>query len=139
MRKYLHWFAIGVFVLTLLWQCLLWGGASTLPEIGPLMRRSAMREAPLVAGLMVSGEMLGKVPALGDLGRGWAAKAFEPAKERIVADPAVAMDYVFGEPLNSSQRLATRGVYALPILLALAIILWFRRPRQVRMLGAKRR
>jgi len=140
MRKYLHLIATALFVLALLWQCLFWGGASTLPETGPIVRRSAMREAPLVAGLLVAGEMLGKaVPALGDLGRSWADKALGPAAERLKADPDVAMDFIFGESLNSTQRLATRGVYALPVLLLLAVIAWLRRPRQVRMLGSRRR
>lgn len=140
MRKYLHLLATGVFVLALLWQCLFWGGASTLPEIGPIVRKSAMREAPLVAGLMVGGEFLGKLaPPLGDVGRAWAREALEPAVERINADPTVAMDLLFGQSLSGPQRLATRGVYALPVLLALAIITWLRRPKQVRMMGSRRR
>lgn len=140
MRKYLHLFAILLFLLVTLWQCLFWGGASTLPDMGAAVRRSAMREAPLVAGLMVCGELLGKaVPPLGDVGRSWAREALAPAKERIEADPGVAMDLLFGESLSSSQRLATRGVYALPVLLILAVIAWIRRPRQVRLMGAKRR
>jgi hypothetical protein len=140
MRKYLHLIATALFVLTLLWQCLFWGGASTLPDTGPIVRRSALREAPLVAGLLVAGELLGKaVPALGDLGRGWADKALSPVAERLKTDPDVAMDLIFGESLNSTQRVATRGVYALPVLLLLAVIAWLRRPRQVRMLGNRRR
>ncbi|MBL8297076.1 MAG: hypothetical protein JNN30_01905 [Rhodanobacteraceae bacterium] len=140
MRKYLHLVAALLFVLVSLWQCLFWGGASTLPDIGASIRRSAMREAPLVASLIVCGELLGKVvPALGDLGRSWARDALAPATERLTADPGVAMDLLFGESLSSSQRLATRGVYALPVLLVVALLAWYRRPRQVRMLGAKRR
>lgn len=140
MRKYLHLIATALFVLALLWQCLFWGGASTLPDTGPIVRRSALREAPLVAGLLVVGELLGKtVPALGDLGRGWADKALGAVAERLKADPDVAMDLIFGESLNSTQRIATRGVYALPVLLLLAVIAWLRRPCQVRMLGSKRR
>jgi hypothetical protein len=140
MRKYLHLIATVLFVLALLWQCLFWGGASTLPDTGPIVRRSAMREAPLVAALLVTGETLGKiVPALGDLGRSWADKALGPATDRLKADPDVAMDFIFGQPLNSAQRVATRGVYALPVLLVLAVIAWLRRPRQVRMLGSRRR
>lgn len=140
MRKYLHLIATALFILALLWQCLFWGGASTLPDTGPIVRRSALREAPLVAGLLVVGELLGKaVPALGDLGRGWADKALGAVAERLKADPDVAMDLIFGESLNSTQRVATRGVYALPVLLLLAVIAWLRRPRQVRMLGNRRR
>lgn len=140
MRKYLHLIATALFVLALLWQCLFWGGASTLPDIGASVRRSALREAPLVAGLMIGGETLAKaVPSLGDLGRDWAGPALQPAAERLKADPDVAMDLLFGESLSPSQRLATRGVYALPVLLLLAILAWMRRPRQVRMLGSKRR
>lgn len=140
MRKYLHLIATLVFVLVLLAECLFWGGASTLPETGPIVRRSAMREAPLVAGLTFAGELLGKlVPSLGDLGRGWADKALSPAVEPLKADPNIAMDFIFGQSLNSTQRLATRGVYALPVLLLLAVVAWLLRPRQVRMMGSRRR
>src|SRR6478752_188780 len=112
MRKYLHLIILLLAVVAALWQCLFWGGAAGLPEIGSLVRRSAMREAPLVAAYTVGGEALGRiVPPLRDLGRSWAEAALSPATERLVADPDVAMDFIFGEPLNSAQRTATRGVY----------------------------
>lgn len=139
MRKYLHLIFVLLFVLATLWQCLFWGGASSLPEIGSIVRRSAMREAPLVAALTVGGEALGKLaPALGDLGRGWAEAALRPAAERLKTDPDVAMDFIFGEPLNAAQRMATRGIYLPPVLLLLAVVAWLRRPRQVRMMGNRR-
>lgn len=138
MRKYLHLVVTVVFVLALLWQCLFWAGAASLPEIGPIVRRSALREAPGVATLLVSGETLASVvPWLGDKGRNWADKALSPAAERLKADPDVAMAFIFGEPLNAAQQTATRGVYALPVLLILAVVAWLRRPRQVRMMGRR--
>lgn len=138
MRKYLHLLLAAVFLLALFWQMLFWAGAASLTDIGPIVRRSALREAPLVTTLLVGGETVARfVPGAGELGRGWADHALAPAAERLKADPDVAMDFIFGEPLNAAQRTATRGVYALPVLLILAVIAWLRRPRQVRMMGRK--
>jgi hypothetical protein len=140
MRKYLHFVLIALFVLLLLAQCLFWGGAAALPELGPVVKRSAQREAPVVSTLMFCGEWLGKaLPPLADTGREWAAKALEPAAARLKDDPDVAMDFIFSESLNSSQRMAVAGFYALPLLLVLAALAWWLRPRQVRMLGGRRR
>ena len=139
MRKYLHLIILLLAVLAVSWQCLFWGAAGSLPEIGSIVRRSAMREAPLVAMYTVGGEALGRlVPPLGELGRGWAEAALSPAAERLQADPDVAMDFIFGEPLSAAQRTATRGVYLPPALLLLAVVAWLRRPRQVRMMGGRR-
>ncbi|ODU34251.1 MAG: hypothetical protein BGP24_22960 [Lysobacterales bacterium 69-70] len=140
MRKYLPLILLLLFVLATVWQCLFWAGAASLPGIGSSVRRSAMREAPLVATYTFGGELLGKVaPALGDVGRSWAEVALRPAAERLEADPGVAMDFIFGESLNATQRTATRGVYLPPVLLLLALVAWLRRPRQVRMMGSRRR
>lgn len=139
MRKYLHLIILLLAVLAAFWQCLFWGGAANLADIGAIVRRSAMREAPLVAAYTVGGEALGRImPSLRDLGRSWADAALRPAAERLTADPDVAMDFIFGEPLNAAQRTATRGVYLPPVLLLLAVVAWLRRPRQVRMMGSRR-
>lgn len=139
MRKYLHLLLTGLLLLLLFWESLFWGGAAALPELGPIVRRSAMREAPLVATFMVLGEGAGKLaPSLRNLGQGWADGALAPAKERLLADPDVAMDFIFSQSLNATQRMATRGVYAVLPLLVLAVIAYLRRPRQVRMMGSRR-
>lgn len=139
MRKNLHLLLTALLLLVLFWQSLFWGGATALPDVGPIVRRSAMREAPLVATFIVLGEGVGKlVPWLRDLGQGWADKALAPAKERLLADPDVAMDFIFNQSMNATQRTATRGVYAVPLLLVLAVIAYLRRPRQVRMMGSRR-
>jgi hypothetical protein len=139
MRKYAHLLLTALFLLVLFWQSLFWGGATALPDLGAIVRRSAMREAPLVATYMVLGEGMGKVvPSLRNLGQSWADKALAPAKERLLADPDVAMDFIFNQSMNATQRTATRGVYAAPLLLVLAVIAYLRRPRQVRMMGSRR-
>lgn len=139
MRKYAHLVLVALLLLVVSWQSLFWGGASALPDVGPIVRRSAMREAPLVAAFIVLGEGVGKlVPSLRTLGEGWADRALAPAKERLLADPDVAMDFIFNQSMNATQRMATRGVYAAPLLLVLAVIAYLRRPRQVRMMGGRR-
>lgn len=139
MRKYAHLVLIALFLLVVFWQSLFWGGAAALPDLGPIVRRSAMREAPLVATFVFVGEGVGKLaPPLRELGQGWADRALAPAKERLLADPDVAMDFIFNQSFNATQRTATRGVYAAPLLLVLAVIAYLRRPRQVRMMGGRR-
>ena len=61
MRKNLHLLLTALLLLVMFWQSLFWGGAAALPELGPIVRRSAMREAPLVASFIFLGEGLGKV------------------------------------------------------------------------------
>jgi hypothetical protein len=139
MRKYAHLVLVALLLLVVFWQSLFWGGAAAIPDLGPIVRRSAMREAPLVAGFIFIGEGVGKlVPSLRELGQGWADRALAPAKERLLADPDVAMDFIFNQSMNATQRTATRGVYAVPLLLVLAVIAYLRRPRQVRMMGGRR-
>lgn len=139
MRKYAHLVLVALLLLVVFWQSLFWGGAAALPDMGPIVRRSAMREAPLVSTFIVLGEGVGKlVPSLRELGQGWAERALAPARERLLADPDVAMDFIFSQSMNATQRTATRGVYAAPLLLALAVIAYLRRPRQVRMMGGRR-
>ncbi|UXI67465.1 hypothetical protein [Tahibacter amnicola] len=139
MGKKLHIIAILLFVFAFLWQIIFWGGAATLPTVGPILVQSASREAPLVTSYMFVGERLGdQVPFLRDMGQQWAESAFSPGFERMKQDPDVAMALIFQDTWNATHRLTRSGVYLTLVLGIVALVLWLRRPRQVRMLGGRR-
>ena len=137
--KRLHIWLVLVFVLALVGEMMFWAGAASLPDVGPALRKSLYREAPLATLYTVGGEALGAVaPVLVDIGRGWADYAFAPGKQRMIDDPNVAAALVFEQTWNSTHRMAKLGVYGVLVLLALALIAWWRRPRQVRLMGSRR-
>ena len=139
MRKRLHLVFGLLFVLGLIGEMTFWAGAASLPETGPLIRQSLSREAPLVFTYTVGGELLGQVsPMLVDTGQHWAADALAPGFQRIKDDPNVTAALIFDNTWNSTHRMAKFGIYTTPLMLAFALLAWFRRPRQVRMLGSRR-
>ena len=139
MRKWLHLVLGLLFVVALVGETMFWAGAASLPQSGPLIRQSLGREAPLVFTYVVGGEMLGKAsPMLLDIGQQWAADALAPGFQRIKDDPNVTAALILDNTWNSTHRLAKFGIYTTPVLGLLALLAWFRRPRQVRMMGGRR-
>ncbi len=139
MRKWLHLLLGLLFVVSLVGEMMFWGGAASLPGPGPSIRQSLDRESPLVFTYTVGGEWLGKaVPMLLDVGQQWAAEALAPGFQRIKDDPNVTAALIFDNTWNGTHRMAKFGVHATPLLLALAVLAWLRRPRQIRMLGNRR-
>lgn len=139
MRKRLHLMLALLFVLALLGEMMFWAGAAALPDVGRPIRQSVHREAPLVLTYTVGGEMLGKVaPAFVGIGEAWAATALEPGFQRIKDDPNVTAALIFDNTWNGTHRLAKAGILGTPLLLALALLAWYRRPRQVRLMGVRR-
>jgi len=139
MRKRLHLILGVLFVLAFLCEAVFWAGAAALPDVGRPIRQSVQREAPLVLTYTVSGEVLGKiVPTFVGVGEQWASAAFEPGYQRIKDDPNVTAALIFGNTWNGTHRLAKAGIYGTPLLLALALLAWFLRPKQVRLMGSRR-
>lgn len=139
MRRWLHLVLALLFVVALVGEMMFWAGAAALPDTGRLIRQSVHREAPLVLTYTVAGETLGKVaPGLVDIGQEWATTALAPGFDRIKEDPNVTAALIFGNTWNSTHRLAKSGIYGTPALLALAILAWFTRPKQVRLMGSRR-
>lgn len=139
MRRQLHVILALLFIAAWIAESMFWAGAASLPQTGPLIRQSIHREAPLVLTYTVGGETLGEfAPSLIETGRGWAAEALEPGFERILQDPSVAAALIFGNTWNGTHRLAKFGILGAPFLLLLAVIAWFMRPPQIRMMGKRR-
>lgn len=135
MKNRLHLIALVLFALSFLYDIVVWGGVQALPDVGPAIADSARREAPLAATYIAIGSIVDSaMPSLGAFGSARLAEAFGDGFERIRADPTVAMDLIFSSTWNASHGWIKLMYWATPILLLLALILWVRRPKQVRVL-----
>ena len=139
MKRHLHTIATLLFALCLLFDLVVWGAAPTLPEIGPAIHQSANREAPVVAGYIWLGSYLdAALPALGRSGGAVLQRALEPSVERIHEDPATAMDVIFNTTNNRAHWWIKFLFNAAPVLLVLSLLLWWRRPRKISLIGGRR-
>lgn len=135
MRNRLHALALGLFVLCFFYDVVVWGGLSALGEVGEAIADSARREAPLATTYIAIGSVVDSIaPALRDYGSEQLAESIGPTFERIRADPTASIDLVFGDSISPAHRWLKATYWAAPVLLLLTLILWVRRPRQVRAL-----
>jgi hypothetical protein len=141
MKRFLHWYAIAIFLLVLGYDFVVWGAAARLPDdVGRHLLSSARREAPLVDFYMHGGELLDQaVPALDAWGSRAANAAFADGFARIKEDPAVAMDLIFSQTWNTHHAMLKFCHWAAPALALISLVLWLRRPKKVRMMGGGRR
>ena len=135
MKSRLHVLAVVLFVASLLYNVIVWGGVRQLPEVGPAIAESAQREAPLAATYIALGGIVDSaMPSLGSFGSARLADAFGEGFEQIREDPTVAMDLVFGTTWNATHRWLKTMYWATPVFLLMALIFWARRPKQVRVM-----
>jgi len=138
MKKRLHVIAWVLFVLVALINVVIWGAVPRIPDVGEKIRRSANTEAPLAATYIALGSWLDEsVPALDAWGRSVMIQAIEPAFERIAQEPAVAMDLILSNTYNRTHSTVRTLYWAAPVLLVLAMVLWFRRPKTVSLIGRR--
>ncbi|MFI4969547.1 MAG: hypothetical protein ACHP7D_05035 [Lysobacterales bacterium] len=139
MKRRLHLIALTLFVITLFYDVVVWGALPRLPEVGASIVDSARREAPLASTYIAIGSGLdGAVPALQAFGEQRLTSAFGDGFERIRGDATVAMDLIFNRTWNSEHRWLKTMYWAAPFLLLLSLVLWVRRPKPVRVFGARR-
>ena len=138
MKRHLHLIALGLFALCLLYDIVVWGALPQLPGAGLAIVDSAHREAPLATAYIELGRGIdGAVPSLQAFGERRLNAAFGEGFERIQADPTVAMDLIFHTTWNFQHRWIKTLYWATPLLLLVTVLLWLRRPRQVRSLGRR--
>ena len=139
MKRRLHLIALILFVLSLLYDIVVWGAAPSLPDVGDAIVGSANREAPLAATYIFLGRGIDAgVPLLRTFGEARLTGALGEGFERIRNDSTVAMDLIFGTTWNFQHRWLKTVYWAAPIFLLFAIVLWTRKPKQVRSLGGRR-
>ncbi|ANB17965.1 hypothetical protein [Dokdonella koreensis] len=140
MKKIKGWaVALGMLVLTLAFDLVVWGAVPSLPHVGEHIAASARREAPLAATYIFLGRPIDDaVPTLRGYGAGWLEQAWSEGFARIAEDGRVAMDLVTGSTWNAAHRWIKLAYWAPPVLLPVFLVLWARRPRQIRMMGARR-
>lgn len=139
MKRRLHLIALVLFVLSLLYDIVVWGALPALPDVGASIAASARAEAPLAATYIWLGRPVdAAIPALQAYGAKRLTRAFVEYFPRIRADASVAMDLVFDQAKNSQARSIRALYWAAPAFLLLSLILWGRRPKPVRVFGARR-
>ena len=138
MKRRLHQIALALFVLSLLYNLVVWGALPRVPDAGRQIADSAYREAPLAATYIGLGSLIdGVVPALQAFGERRVTEAFGEGFERIHNDETVAMDLILHGAWNAQHRWIKTMYWMPPLLLVLTVILWLRRPRAVRALSRR--
>lgn len=138
MKRHLHWVALALFLVTLVYDALVWGALPLLPEVGAAIADSAHRQAPLASTYIALGRPVdGAVPLLQSFGEVRLVNALSDGFPRIREDAAVAMDLIFGTTWNSHHRWLKTMYWAPPLFLLLGLVLWVLRPRRVRALARR--
>lgn len=139
MKYRLYLIALALFVVSLLYNFVVWGAMPRLPGVGPSIVDSARREAPLATTYIAIGDRIDGafVPAQ-SFGAQRLNDALSEGFPRILEDHTVAMDLIFNTTWNSAHRWLKTAYWATPFFLLLTIVLWMLRPRQVRTLVRRR-
>jgi hypothetical protein len=138
MRRYLHMIALALLLLALLLDLVFWGAVADLPDVGPLIARSAHTEAILASTYMALGGYLDSaVTSLGDLGASVMTSALSDGFARIVEDPNLAMDVILSSTFNSTHRWVKVLYFAPPILFLVFLVLWVFRPKTVKLIPTR--
>ncbi|MBN8727229.1 MAG: hypothetical protein J0H15_05925 [Xanthomonadales bacterium] len=139
MRRRLHLIALVLFVLTLGYDLVVWGALPRLPGIGAQIAVSARHEAPLATTYIVLGAPLdAALPALQAFGERRLAAAFAEGFAELDEEATAAMDVIFNSTWNAQHRWLKLMYWAPPLLLVLTLLLWSRKPKQVRMFSGRR-
>ena len=139
MKRRLHLIALVLFVLTFAYDLVVWGALPRLPELGAPIVASARHEAILATTYLTLGSPLdGAVPTLQAFGEKRLRDAFEEGFAGIERDDTAAMDVIFHETWNTQHRWLKLMYWAPPLFLVLTVLLWTRKPRQVRAFSGRR-
>ncbi|MCK9537767.1 hypothetical protein [Dokdonella sp.] len=138
MKRRLYLIALVLFFASLAYDSIVWGALPGLPDIGDGIVASARREAPLASAYIALGSPLdAAVPALQAFGERHLRAALEQGFAQIGDDATAAMDVIFHTTWNSAHRWLKTAYWAPPVFLLLSLVLWTRRPRQVRAFGRR--
>jgi hypothetical protein len=131
MRFRLEYVALPVFLLSLAYCSWGWGGVSQLKDLGPLVSKSAQREAPIVATYLWLGEFAIGLSGSQASALAQAEQRFGPARERLLSEPELAMENLFTLSFSPELSWLIRMHWVCPIALLVFLIALWRRPKQV--------
>lgn len=134
MKRYLHVVATVIFVLLLCDQWLVWGGLGRAPQVGPVMLEAADREVGLASVHVLVGQWLVHSAGLDESAIDAATRRFDAVIPHLLSNPDAALETVTMQ-MPWSVRL---GYYGAPIMLLVALVLWWRRPRTVHLVKVRR-
>ncbi len=138
MRRRLHLVAIGLFVIALLFDLVVWGAVPSLPDVGAAIEGSARKEAFLASAYITLGSFLdGALPSLESTGAALMTSAIGEAFVQIGETPNVAMDLILNESYNRTHSWLKTMYWATPILFVLSALLWARKPKKVSLIGRR--
>jgi len=131
--------ALVLFALSLLYDLVVWGALPLVPEVGEDIVASANREAPLAATYILLGSPLDSAfPSLQAFGEAHLTAALSEGFPRIKADSTVAIDLIFNTTWNAQHGWLKTVYWMPPLMLVLAAISWWRRPRKIATFGRRR-
>lgn len=134
MKGRLHIVAALLFVLLLADQWLVWGGLGRAPGVGPAVLAAADREVSLASVHVLVGQWLVRSAGLDETAIDIAQARFDSVLPDILANPVAALDIAnAGMPGN-----VRFGYIGAPLMLLVAAVLWWRRPRSVHLVRTRR-
>lgn len=125
-----HWL-FPLFLLSLGHAMYGWGGLTLIDDLGPVAEHSAEREGALTWTYMQGGRWIIERAGWREAAKHQAEVTFAPARERLLATPAIAMDLLHGPPLGVAHRLLQWTHWLTPLLLLLASVSYVRRQKPV--------
>ncbi|GEM_PF-1887934 len=123
--------ALLVLVATLLFNLFTYTALASHPGVGKGFRDAIKNDSPVIALYVWAGDVLRGLPGLDAVGDRTAADAAAPIEERMKAVPAASGAIFFGASQSFAQSSMQRANQAMPFLMVIAGVLWWRRPRPV--------
>jgi hypothetical protein len=139
MKRHLHVVALVLFVLSLLYDLVVWGALPRIADVGEDIVASANREAPLAAtDILLGNPNESAFSPLQAFGEARLTAALSEGFPRIKADSTVAIDLIFNTTWNAAHSWLKTVYWMPPLWLVLSAILWWRRPRKITTFGRRR-
>jgi hypothetical protein len=134
MKRSLHILAAVAFILLLCDQWLVWGGLGRAPQVGPAVLEAADREVGLASVHVLIGQWLVHSAGLDESAIDAATRRFAAIIPDIQGNPDAALEIATSR-MPWSVKFGYSGA---PIMLLVAVVLWWRRPRTVHLVKVRR-